>query len=151
MKQLSSYNQRDQIGLFLKILQLNTKYLVTFYCVYKLHVLSKNCCGCLLDKFGVNWDIFILTSGHKATNDFSYYETKQVPPLVSLSDALSYRVIKLFRMLRTSLPANCARGNVYFKWIIPGLYFVCFAFLNSKLPRKMSIQYTVLGFKPTTV
>ena len=76
MKQLSSYNQRDQIGLFLKILQLNTKYLVTFYCVYKLNVLSKNCCGCLLDKFRVNWDIFILTSGHKATNDFSYCETK---------------------------------------------------------------------------
>ena len=39
------------------------------------------------------------------------------------------------------------------KWFIPGLFFVYFLFITiftTKVCEKMSIQYTVLGFEPTT-
>ena len=42
---------------------------------------------------------------------------------------------------------------LFFKWAIPGLFFVYFCLLLQFLQQKMwkmSIQYTVLGFEPTT-
>ena len=45
---------------------------------------------------------------------------------------------------------------VLFKWAIPGLFFVYFCLFKQTLQFlqqiyvKMSIQYTVLGFEPTT-